>query len=220
MEREKITISLNMSEYISKIEEMPYDMLKKEYEKIKDRLKVTYTVLGKGYYIDKEINIANNPDELNRIFVRKEVSAISKIISGQLLEFSKNNFDIYWKHINDTFMSTTNHPQYADADIGQKNIPFANRLNVNGLLAYKRYLLALSDSIKHNTHLLVAITEASNEELYYDEEKLDRSDFYTNYFLPQNTEVALKNVAKLRIVREQMKKVGNYQKTDKESLVK
>ena len=203
--------AINMQDYKQKLNGMSFEQLLKESEKINNKLNVSYIVLDEyaSYYAIREKNIANNSNEMDRIFLRKEVMALTKIISGQLQSFA-NHFDLYWGTINEAFIkSTVPYPKYVKAEIGGKKIPLANKLNNVGLTAYKRYLLALSDNLACETDLMHATYNAIRSEAEYDH-SFDRTRFYTRNLLPVNIDTIHKNLVKAEMVKAQMHEVGNY----------
>lgn len=218
MEKDKLTVAINMQDYKNKIKDYDFAKLEKEKQKIEDSLNVNYIQMGVGMYFSNKKNIANDPDEKNRIYVRKKVSIVVKIISGQLSKTAVD-FASYWKYINDEFLKTTSDPDYVSAKLQGKNVPFADKLNLQGLVAYKRYLILLSDSLEKIPFFKMAVQVALDAECDADRD-MHRENFYTRSFLPNDIDAIFKKLMKEKIVSERMKELGNTKIADKEELNK
>ena len=213
MEKENLTVSINMNDYQKKIENYDFNKLLAEKEKILNKQNVSYTYVSLGSYYTQQINISENPDEKNRIYVRKKVAMLSKIISGQLSSFAVD-YASYWKYINDEFLKTTSDPDYVTARLQGKTVPFADKLNLQGLTAYKRFLVVLSDNLEKTPYFNFAVQNALDAEIEYDQD-LNRDKFYTRYFLPQSIDSIFKNLMKEKIVDNRLKELGNVAKAEK-----
>ena len=214
MEKDKLVFALDMTDYQKKIENYDFDKLTAEKQKILGRMDVSYIHMGFGTFSTEKLNIANDPDEKNRIYVRKKVAMISKIISGQLADYAVD-FAPYWRYINEEFLKTTCDPDYVTARLQGKTVPFADKLNLQGLTAYKRYLLLLSENLeKMMPYFQIAVQNALEVEMDVDQ-NLDRDHFYTRYFLPQNIDAVFKNLMKERAINKRIKEVGNVKKQEK-----
>ena len=138
---------------------------------------------------------------------------LSKIISGQLSNFAVD-YASYWKYINDEFLKTTSDPDYVTARLQGKTVPFADKLNLQGLTAYKRFLVVLSDNLEKTPFFQFAVQNALDAEIEYDKD-FNRDKFYTRYFLPQSIDPIFKNLMKEKIVDNRLKELGNVAKADK-----
>ena len=212
MEKDNLNVALDMREYKEKLEKMNIKQLLAEKEKVRNRLKVNYIVVGDYYYGVSEVNIADDPVERDRILLRKKVSIIAKVISGQLNKYTVD-FALYWKEINDAFLRTTLHGNYVTAVLRGKSIPFADKLSVKGLTEYKKYLLVLSDNLEKMDNFKWAVRDAIDTECAAFDEIL-RNKFYTKKFLPASIDAVYKNIAKSKAVEDQIAKVGTIERKD------
>ena len=212
MEKDNLSVSLNMNEYKQKVGAMSVKQLLKEKEKIERHLTVNYTFMGPNFYSVGKVNIKDDPEEKNRIYVRKKVSILTKMISGQLNQYT-TDFASYWKYINKQFLDTTSYGDHVTAVLKGRSVPFADKLTVKGLTAYKRYLLVLSDNLSKNMDLAPAVKNAIDTEFYADAD-LARNKFYSRKFLPASIDAIFKNLIKSKIVDEQIKKVGTVENKD------
>ena len=212
MEKDNLNVSLNMKEYRERIETMSVKQLLKEKEKVEKHLTVNYIFMGPNYYSVGQVNIKDDPEEKNRIYVRKKVSILTKIISGQISEYT-TDFASCWSFINKKFLETTSYGDYVTAILRGKSVPFADKLTVKGLTAYKKYLLVLNDNLSKNMNMIPAVNDAINTEFYADN-NMDRNNFYSRKFLPASIDAIFKNLIKSKIVGEHLSKVGTIEKQE------
>ena len=207
MENEEYVVALNMNDFKKKIDEYDLEKLMHEKDKILKRLSVPYIYMSLNSYYREDVNIAKDSDEQNRIYVRKKVAMIIGIINAKLNEYT-NDFSSCWKTINGRFEESTYSPTYASVKLEGKTVPFADKLNLQGLIAYKRYLLFLCDGLNKIGSLDAEAVIALGKEKEVDKE-LNREDFYTRYFLPHNINSIFKNLTKIRIVNERLTELEN-----------
>lgn len=212
MEKDNLNVSLNMREYREKIETMSVKQLLKEKEKVEKHLTVNYIFMGPNYYSVGQVNIKDDPEEKNRIYVRKKVAIITKMISGQLNQYT-TDFASCWNFINKKFLETTSYGDHVTAILKGKSVPFADKLTVKGLTAYKKYLLVLSDNLGKDMNLIPAAQDAIDTE-YYADANLDRTKFYSRKYLPSSIDAIFKNLIKSKMVDEQLAKVGIVEKQE------
>lgn len=212
MEKDNLSVSLNMNEYKQKVEAMSVKQLLKEKEKIERHLTVNYIFMGPNFYSVNQVNIKDDPEEKNRIYVRKKVSILTKMISGQLNQYT-TDFASCWQFINKKFLETTSYGNHVTAILKGKTVPFADKLTVKGLTAYKKYLLVLSDNLSKGINLVPAAQDAIDTE-YYADANLDRNKFYSRKYLPASIDAIFKNLIKSKIVDEQLAKVGTVENKD------
>ena len=201
---------LNMTDYLTKIEKMTKKQLLKEYEKIREKLVVKYLVTGLRNYFEQEENIADNAEEKDRIYIRKKLSAVVKMVSGQLSNFA-DNYSAFWKEINKTFIESTPYSRHANAILEDKDIAFSNKLSLQGLQAYKKFLLVLSHYLQKTNSFQYSLSKAIECEVDADKDK-PRDNFYSKKFLPVSIETVYKNIVKSIVLEKQIKKINALKK--------
>ena len=203
---------INISDYLAKIKAMTKEQLLKEKEKLESKLVVRYLVTGLKNYYEQEENIASNAEEKDRIYIRKKLSAVVKMVSGQLSNFA-DNYSAYWKEINKAFIGSTPYSRHANAILEDKEIAFSNKLSLQGLRAYKKFLLFLSYYLQKTNSFEYSLSRAIECEVDADKEK-PRNNFYSKKFLPVNIETVYKNIVKSIALEEQIKKVTALKKQE------
>ncbi len=208
---------INMSDYREKVEKMTANQLFKEQEKIREKLVVRYLIIGLKEYFEEEENIADNAEEKDRIYIRKKLSGVVKMVSGQLSNFA-DNYSAYWKEINKTFIESTPYSRHANAILEDKDIAFSNKLSLQGLQAYKKFLLVLSHYLEKTNSFQYSLSKAIECEVDADKDK-PRDNFYSKKFLPVNIETVYKNIVKSIVLDEQIKKVNALKKQEEKEIL-
>ena len=220
----------DMTDYAKKIKEMTEAELLKEKEKLDEKLSVNYVCLHDtiyGRYAETErYNIKDNPDEKNRIYNRRKVAFVSKIISSKINQFASNMQD-YWSYINKTFMESLDDfdgetlPFYATDRIKGKTVTFANRLGRDGMIAYKHFLMFLDDNMDKYSDFAVAVhISVEKEKSIHKNLPTPRNEFFTRKILPESLETISKNIVKSKILNDQIKKVVGIEKIDSSTKTK
>lgn len=217
MKKMNVTVAVNMDDYKNKIAGFDFEQLEAEKQKIRKNMNVPYIHLqigsdAKTHIVYENLNIADDKDERERILLRKKVAVISSVISGQLNKFT-TDFASNWNYINTEFLKSTSDPSYVSARLQGKSVPFANKLSLLGLKAYKKYLILLSDCIGKMPHFNMAVHQALFLETKMDQE-VGRFGFYTRYFLPNNIDSIYKNLVREKIINATMKQFGDVKKTN------
>lgn len=212
MEKDGLSVAVNMTEYQKKIESYSYEQLQAEKQKIMDKQSLNYIIVGINNFEERRLNIQDSPDEKNRIYVRKKVAMANRIINAKLNKFA-TDFSSYWTYINDEFVKTTLCPDYATAKLEKKTVPLADKLNLKGLVAYKRYLMLISKELDKLPNFKMAVQVALDVEQDLDKE-FDREDFYTRFFLPNKIDTIYKNLVKEKCINDRMKQLGNVKKAE------
>lgn len=213
---ENMQKDINLTEYENLIANLDENSLIKEQEKLRKRLKLSYTVVGDGFYNTEVINIADLPKEKNRVWLRKKISFAQALIGGLLKRNGVQNgeYSTFMGYIKDKFMQTVFVPSYATANLQGKTIPFADKLTVNGMLAYRKYLLLLYYNIhKQKKDFEIAIAEALIEEQKQDKD-LNREKFFKRFFLPKSVSAVYETMLKEKLVSAKLKKDFGYQKLE------
>lgn len=212
MEKDGLAFAVNVTDYQKKIESFDYDKLQAEKQKILDKENLNYTCVGINNFEVKRLNIQNSPDEKNRIYVRKKVAMANRIINAKLNEYA-TDFSSYWQYINDEFIKTTSSPDYASAKLEKKTVPLADKLNLKGLVAYKRYLMLVAKELDKLPNFKMAVQVALDVEKDVDK-NFDREDFFTRFFLPSNIDTIYKNLIREKCVNDKMKQLGNIKEAE------
>ena len=207
MELKDLHQSYNLTEYKNQIENYSEEELKNEQQKLHEKMNINYLCLGEGFYSVKKINIANNPDEKNRIYVRKKVMFLSALISGHLGDYVED-YAPYRNYINQTFMDAIYVPEYATVNLKGKTVAFADKLSLKGMIAYKNYLMFLYDNMKtKNMEFREAVYMALCQEMEVDA-NLDRNKFFSSKFLPKSINTTYQNLLKEKVINEKLKTIG------------
>lgn len=207
MEKDGLSFAVNMTDYSKKIENYSFEELQAEKQKILDKQNLNYIYAGFDSFEIHRLNIQDSPDEKNRIYVRKKIALLTKIISAKLNQYVVN-FASYWKEINNEFLETTSSPDYVTAVLEGKEVAFADKLNLKGLVAYKRYLGFLCDNLNKYQSFKMAVNDALNAEIEVDE-SFDREKFFTRFFLPNSIDTIYKNLVKEKCLNNRIKQLGN-----------
>ena len=177
---------LDLEDYKEKLNEMSQADLVYEkyrlYEKM-DMKFMKYTLYG--WKEDVE-NISENPDEKNRIYLRHKMKFVIKMVNSELANRDVDYRET-WKFINEMFVIGSFRPDFADKIFSNKAITFADRLTVDGMKAYKNYLLFLYDELSSShDDAIDCVSRAVNKELEVDDGKLDRAKFYSKKVIIEN----------------------------------
>ena len=204
-------LAVNLTDYKKKIENYDYDKLQTERQKLLDKqcLNYIYMPINSEYEIHR-LNIADSPEEKNRIYVRKKVAMATKDINAKLDAFVED-FSSCWRYFNKEFLKTTSMPYIATVDLEGKTVPFSDRLSLQGLCAYMHYLMFISDALEIYSNFEVAAQLALEKEQDVDT-KFDRDKFFTRFFLPNSIDAVYKNLIKEKTINERMKEIGNVKK--------
>ena len=216
MEKNGLGLAVNLTDYKKKIENYDYDKLQAERQKLLDKqcLNYIYMPINSEYEIHR-LNIADSPEEKNRIYVRKKVAMATKDINAKLDAFVED-FSSCWRYFNKEFLKTTSMPYIATVDLEGKTVPFSDRLSLQGLCAYMHYLMFISDALEIYSNFEVAAQLALEKEQDVDT-KFDRDKFFTRFFLPNNIDAVYKNLIKEKTINERMKEIGNVKKSTTEN---
>lgn len=209
---EKPQKEYNLTDYKKEIELLSESELLAKKEGLKAKQTVNYVYVGDGYYSNKKINIADNPDAKNRIYMRKKVAFASAMINS-FLKQNCEDYAPYRAYINDHFIQTTNIPSYATANLHGKSVTFADKLSLKGMVAYNRYLLLIYDNLQKGASFVEAVYIAVGEEAEIDRD-FDRSRFYTRYFLPKSIETVYTNLLKEKVINDKLKDFGLEKRED------
>ena len=213
MEKDGLGLAVDMTDYQKKIENYDYDKLQAERQKLLDKqcLNYIYMPINTRYEIHR-LNIADSPEEKNRIYVRKKVAMATKDVNAKLNAFVED-FSSCWRYFNKEFLKTTSMPYIATVDLESKTVPFSDRLSLQGLRAYMHYLMFISDALEIYSNFEVAAQLALEKEQDVDT-KLERDKFFTRFFLPNNIDAVYKNLIKEKTINERMKQIGNVKKAE------
>ena len=207
MELKDLHQSYDMTEYKNQIKNYDEEELRKEQQKLHEKMNINYLCLGDGYYSVRKINIADNPDEKNRVYVRKKVMFLSALISGHLGVYVED-YAPYRNYINKVFMNSTHFPDYVTVNLKGKSVAFADKLSLKGMIAYKNFLMFLYDDLKNkDLGFKEAVYFALGQEIDVDG-NLDRNRFYSSRFLPKSINTTYKNLLKEKVINEKLKTFG------------
>lgn len=134
-------------EYSESLKDMSIDQLNAEREKLHKKMTTKVLHLGTYSYTEKEVDISNNSEFKNRLYVRHKLKLLVKMINIELKN-RKLNYQEYWKKISDFFRTKTSAPSYAYMEL-DKSATFADRLSLDGIILYKKYLLFLYDAMSN-----------------------------------------------------------------------
>ena len=210
--RKELLVAVDMTDYKEKISEYSYEQLQKEIQIIRDKQVLNYYIVSRGDIEEKRLNIQNCPDEKARICARKTLAILNKFINDELNKFTKD-FSLSWKYINDEFIKTTMCPDYVSDKPKKMTIPFADKLNSNGIRAYQKYLMIIDQALGFGNGLEKAVRIAIDVERDLDKE-LNREDFYTDFFLASAVNTIYKNLAKEKCISNRIKELGNVKKEE------
>lgn len=177
-----------------------------EKQKLEKKENVNYICVGNGYFNVVTKNIANYPTQKNRVFVRKKIAFISAMISG-FLKGKVDNYAPFWKYINNSFLNTIAVPEYATATLQNKKIAFADKLSLDGMMAYRKYLMFVYDNLSGGMSFEGAVNKAIRQEFSIDN-NLNRGGFFTRNFLPKSIDAIYNNLLKERAIDEVLKHFG------------
>lgn len=214
MNKEKLIIPINMTDYQKKINDYSFEQLTAEKEKIAKKLNVSYIYVDPllQRFETTRANIATAPEEKNRIYVKRKVEALIVYINS-LLKKDIDDYSEFWRTLNDKFSESTNYHTISAIRIPGKRSPFANRLSLSGLTAYKRFLFFVSEQLELGADYSPAIKIAIEQEKDVDK-NLDREKFFTRFFLPNNIDAIFKNLMKDKMINDKMKEIGNVKKVE------
>ena len=215
----KMQISTNLTDYAKQIENYDKEKLLREQEKLKKRMKLPYIFVGDRYYKIEEINISDLPKEKNRVWLRKSIAFVQSMLSGVLKKggVESVDFSTYMGHIKNKFMETIFVPDYAIENLKGKTVTFADKLTMNGMIAYRTYLLLLYYKLsKLKMDMEFAIPEALIEE-QKENKDLDRNKFFKRYFLPKSVSAVHDTMLKEKLVAEPLKKDFGIERIEPEA---
>lgn len=200
----KTKLELQLEEYRKKVKTMDYDRLVQEKEKIDKKLVVPYISLRK--YNIENIDIANNAQEKNRIFMRKKISAVTKwvnyVISNRNLDFAYMWSQIDAMFASDNFVVDTNNKRLKLLN----GVSFKDTLSLKGLAKYKVFLQSFVDNclFKNEKNINKAMLDAKEVEMSLTK-KEDRELLFDNKALPKNCDKYYENIMRQKAVCEEMK---------------
>ena len=149
--------ALNLTDYEAEIAYFSKVELLKEQEKLKNKLNLQYIVIDPQLprYSVQKINIAEDIEQKNRVWLRKNVSFATVILQGLLNDIgvASEEFSGFMGYIRDQFLKSINVPQYAEVGLAGKSVPMADKLSMIGLKAFRRYLLFLCDNLEHSCYV-------------------------------------------------------------------
>ena len=218
---------LNLTEFEQKIGKMSKEELLKEQEKLKNKIALKYIVVDPilPKYSVQEFDIADDVEQKNRVWLRKNISFVTNILQSKLKDIgvASEEFGGFMAYVRDKFLNTTEAPHYAEAKIAGKPVSLSDKLSMTGLKAYRRFLLFLCDNLEHSCYVkngnnsmdfTVAVADALMKEKQVDKD-LARENFFTRYFLPKSIDACYKNMLKEKTVAEKLKKDFDlYEKID------
>ena len=219
--------ALNLTEFEQKIGKMGKQELIKEQEKLKNKIALRYIVVDPilPKYSIKEFDIADDVEQKNRVWLRKNISFVTNILQSKLKDIgvASEEFGGFMAYVRDKFLNTTEVPHYAEAKIAGKSVSLADKLSMTGLKAYRRFLLFLCDNLENSCYVkngnssmdfTVAVADALIKEREVDD-NLNRENFFTRYFLPKSIDACYKNMLKEKTIAEKLKKDFDiYEKVD------
>ena len=195
----------NMTEFENSVKDLPVEKLNEELDKTLKKLKLNYIYVGDEYYSIKEINISDKINEISRVYNRKRISFVATLLSGCFRE-RRADYALAWDWVNKKFMeSTGGAPDFVTIGLQGKAVSFADKLNFNGCVAYKNYLMLIYDYMDNKGQdLETAAYYALRDEKAVDQ-KYDRNKFYTRYFLPKSINGISKNILKIKVLKKHIK---------------
>lgn len=214
MEKTRFEFAVNMTDYKKKIEDFDYDKLQAERQKLLDKqcLNYIYMPIVTRYEV-KRLNISDNPEEKNRIYLRKKVTMAIKDINAKLDDYVVD-FSSCWRYFNEEFLKTTSNPYIATATLEKKSVPTSDRLGLMGLRAYYHFLLFLGDAIEMYPSNFEFATQLALEKEQDVDAKFNRDEFFTRLFLPNNIDAIYKNLAREKCLNDRIKELGNVKKAE------
>ncbi|MBO7508534.1 MAG: hypothetical protein J6T39_02705 [Clostridia bacterium] len=216
--------SINLTEFEQGLAGLTKEALLKEQEKLNKKIKLQYIVVNPvlPVYHVEEVNIADNPEQKNRVWLRKNVAFATGVLSGIFKEIgvSSEEFSGFMGYVRDKFLETVYVPHIAEITLKGKTVPLADKLTMSGLKAYRRYLLFLCDNLEHSCYVKggdnsmdfqIAVVDALAKEMEVDDD-LNREQFFTTYFLPKSVDACYKNMLKEKTISEKLKKDFGFEK--------
>lgn len=202
-EEHKTKLDLDLEQYGIKVSKMSASKLFDELEKVESKMVVPF--IDPKTYDVVNINIKDDIEQKNRIYMRKVISSATKWIGYAIKKCDCDYADV-WKTINATFVSPNVMPNYNSihlaVDEGQS---IMDCLSLEGLKLYKKFLLSIANkvvfenqkfgyAVKQSKYLQMAICDDNFDDVAFD-----------RYILPRTWQTYYKYEMKQKMLKTEIK---------------
>lgn len=194
----KTKLELEIDKFMGELSGYDVEKLKKELEKVNKKLVVPYANVDTG--IVTEVDIKDDVEEKNRLYMRKVLCNTAKWI-GFTIKKSGRDYAMIWNLINSTFSSRQVGPEFDNERVALgENIAFMDTLSLDGLRMYKKFLVSVANSVLYEGKCFEEATLQAQRLIK------DLNDFYSDIYyyddkvLPKNWQKYYKYTMKQKAI--------------------
>lgn len=190
-----------VEKYSKKIEKMNECQLLEEKKNLKKNMNAKVFAINANNVSVENLNIADNNEYKNKVF---RVYKLKLFIEKVNEELEDKGFDCEesWNEINNHFKTKTFARSYVDMEV-DKNVEFADRLSVDGIVIYKKFLKAFSSRIQSGKSVDESVKNIVESMEDLDKDLVYNANLYTKNIIIAEKET-IKSIIKERMINEKL----------------
>ncbi len=190
-----------VEKYSKKIEKMNESQLLEEKKNLKKNMNAKVFAINADNVSVENLNIADNNEYKNKVY---RVYKLKLFIEKVNEELKNRGFDCEesWNEINNHFKTKTFAKSYVELQV-DKNVEFADRLSVDGIVIYKKFLKAFSFKIQNGKTVNESLNNIIEGMDDLDKDMIYNANLYTKNIIIAEKET-IKSIIKERMINEKL----------------
>lgn len=205
--KRKTALDLELEQYQSKIKLLDQAKLQKELEKLEKKCSGNFVNANTGKVVT--LDILNNAEQKNRLYVRKNIMSTTKWI-GYLVKHIGEDYAVTWQHINATFVSKNILPDWINTRLeNSADTSFLDTLSLKGLKLYNKYLICIANMVIFEKYDLSDATQQAKYHQFAIMDELQDQSLFDVYILPKTWKTLYKTIMKQKFCKDQLELINN-----------